>query len=142
VGCAVAGTKYALPAAVAPRYWLAASAVGVGGFGLSFLIYNKVISAVDVGWAAIVLNLIPASGLLSSVIFLRQDPTRTGTIGACLIGGSVIYFTISDSRGSQADLSPADGPGNRSTAHMRPRPSTCSLLPASRYADRLALAAQ
>ena len=57
------------------------------------------ISAVDVGWAAIVLNLIPAFGLLSSVIFLGEDPTRTGTIGACLIGGSVIYFTISDSRG-------------------------------------------
>ncbi len=98
-----------LPAAVAPRYWLAASAVGVAGFGLSFLIYNKVISAVDVGWAAIVLNLIPAFGLLSSVIFLREDPTRTGTIGACLIGGSVIYFTISGSRDSETDLPPADG---------------------------------
>jgi drug/metabolite transporter (DMT)-like permease len=78
-----------------------------------------VISAVDVGWAAIVLNLLPAFGLLSSVIFLREDPTRTGIIGACLIGGSVIYFTISDSRGSETDLSPAAGrvlvdPGGRS----------------------------
>jgi O-acetylserine/cysteine efflux transporter len=99
-----------LPAAAAPRYWLAAAAVGVGGFGLSFLIYNKVISAVNVGWAAIVLNLIPAFGLLSSVIFLGEDPTRAGTIGACLIGGSVIYFAISDSRNSQSDLPPADGP--------------------------------
>jgi drug/metabolite transporter (DMT)-like permease len=108
---AVAGGRWAadpgrLPAAVAPQYWLAAAAVGVGGFGLSFLIYNKVISAVDVGWAAIVLNLVPAFGLLSSVIFLGEDPTRAGTIGACLIGGSVVYFTISDSR---ADLSRADG---------------------------------
>jgi O-acetylserine/cysteine efflux transporter len=115
VALAVAVARWAaspghLPVAVAPRYWLAASAVGVGGFGLSFLIYNKVISAVDVGWAAIVLNLIPAFGLLSAMIFLGDDPTRTGTIGACLIGGSVIYFTISDSRGSQTDLSPADGP--------------------------------
>ncbi len=99
-----------LPAAVAPRYWLAASAVGVGGFGLSFLIYNKVIAAVDAGWAAIVLSLIPAFGLLSSVIFLGEDPTRAGIIGACLIGGSVIYFTISDSRDSETILSPADGP--------------------------------
>jgi O-acetylserine/cysteine efflux transporter len=115
VALAVAAAHWAaspgrLPVAVAPRYWLAAAAVGVGGFGLSFLIYNKVISAVDVGWAAIVLNLIPAFGLLSSVIFLGEDPTRTGVIGACLIGGSVIYFTISDSRGSQTDLSPADSP--------------------------------
>ncbi len=97
-----------LPVSVAPRYWLAAAAVGVAGFGLSFLIYNKVISAVDAGWAAIILNLIPAFGLLSSVIFLGQDPTRTGTIGACLIGGSVIYFTISDSRDSETGLPPAD----------------------------------
>ena len=110
---AVATTRWVaspdrLPVSVAPRYWLAAAAVGVAGFGLSFLIYNKVISAVDVGWAAIVLNLIPAFGLLSSVIFLSEDPTRTGTIGACLIGGSVIYFTISDSRGSETDLPSAD----------------------------------
>jgi len=95
-----------LPTDVAPRYWLVALAVGMGGFGLSFLIYNQVIPAVDVGWAAIVLNLIPAFGLLSSMIFLGEDPTRTGTIGACLIGGSVIYFTISDRRDSQPDLSP------------------------------------
>ena len=98
----------------------------MAGFGLSFLIYNKVISAVDVGWAAIVLNLIPAFGLLSSVIFL----------------GSVICFTISDSRGSQTTCRRRTARENRSTAHMRPRQSTCSLLSASRYADRLALTAQ
>jgi hypothetical protein len=57
-----AGRPNQLPIAVAPRYWLAASALGVGGFALSFLIYNKVISAVNVGWAAIVLNLIRRSG--------------------------------------------------------------------------------
>ena len=117
VALAVAAAHWAaspgsLPAAVAPRYWLAACAVGVGGFGLSFLIYNNVIAAADIGWAAIVLNLIPAFGLLSSVIFLGEDPTRTATIGACLIGGSVIYFTISDSRGSQPDPS-ADSPERR-----------------------------
>jgi drug/metabolite transporter (DMT)-like permease len=65
----------------------------VGGFALSFLIYNKVISAVNVGWAAIVLNLIPAFGLLSSMVFLGEEPTRSGISGACLIGGSVLYFT-------------------------------------------------
>ena len=98
-----------LPAAVAPQYWLAAAAVGVGGFGLSFLIYNTVISAVDAGWAAIVLNLIPAFGLLGSVIFLREDPTRVGVIGAGLIGGSVVYFTIAESRDGETDPAPADG---------------------------------
>lgn len=106
VALAVAAAHWAaspasLPTAVAPRYWLAAAAVGVGGFGLSFLIYNKVIAAVDVGWAAVVLNLIPAFGLLSSAVFLGEDLTRTGVIGACLIGGSVVYFTISESREEQ-----------------------------------------
>ena len=98
-----------LPIAVAPRYWLAASALGVGGFARSFLIYNKVISAVSVGWAAIVLNLIPAFGLLSSMVFLDEEPTRSGTIGACLIGGSVIYFTICHGRAIEPPP-PAVGP--------------------------------
>jgi len=93
VALAVATARWAghsdrLPIAVVPRYWLAASALGVGGFALSFLIYDKVISAVNVGWAAIVLNLIPAFGLLSSMLFLGEELTRSGTIGACLIGGS------------------------------------------------------
>jgi O-acetylserine/cysteine efflux transporter len=115
VALAVAAARWAagpgrLPVAVAPRYWLAAAAVGVGGFGLSFLIYNKVIAAVDVGWAAIILNLIPAFGLLSSVILLGEDPTRAGIIGACLIGGSVIYFTISGSRDGETTSPAADGP--------------------------------
>jgi drug/metabolite transporter (DMT)-like permease len=105
-----AGRPDQLPIAVAPRYWLAASALGVGGFALSFLIYNKVISAVNVGWAAIVLNLIPAFGLLSSMVFLGEEPTRGGIIGACLIGGSVIYFTTCHSRAIEPDLSPAGGP--------------------------------
>ena len=115
VALAVATARWAghpdrLPIAVAPRYWLAASALGVGGFALSFLVYNKVISAVTVGWAAIVLNLIPAFGLLSSMVFLGEEPTRSGTIGACLIGGSVIYFTICHSRAIEPDLSLAGGP--------------------------------
>ncbi len=115
VALAVATARWAagpgdLPAAVAPRYWLAAAAVGTGGFGLSFLIYNTMISAVDAGWAAIVLNLIPAFGLASSVIFLREDPARTSVIGACLIGGSVACFAVCDSRDSHTSQPAADGP--------------------------------
>ncbi len=128
-----------LPVAVAPQYWLAAAAVGVGGFGLSFLIYNTVISAVDAGWAAIVLNLIPAFGLLSSVIFLGEDPTRTGTIGACLIGGSVIYFTIADSRESQTDLSPADGTDRQIHGGHGSEAEDLATVPAQPAADRLTL---
>ena len=45
------------------------------------------------------------------MVFLGEEPTRSGAIGACLIGGSVIYFTISHSRGSEPDLSSAGDRG-------------------------------
>ena len=38
----------------APRFWLVAVLVGIGGFGLSFLLFNMVIVQVDAGRAAVV----------------------------------------------------------------------------------------
>ena len=92
--------------ALPPRYWVAAVGVGIGGFAMSFLLYNAVITRVDAGWAAVVLNLIPAFGLLSAVLFLGEKPTRTTGIGAILIGSSVVYFTISDRRGARGTVTP------------------------------------
>ncbi|MEP7022760.1 MAG: DMT family transporter [Actinomycetota bacterium] len=86
------------PVAVAPRYWVVALLVGVGGYGLSFLLFNQAIVSVDAGWAALVLNLIPVFGLLSAVILLGEGVTRNEAIGALLIGSSVLYFTIADRR--------------------------------------------
>lgn len=106
----------------APRYWLAAVAVGAIGLAFSFLIYNNVLSRVDAGWTAIVLNLIPVFGLLSAIGVLGEKLTRGSGIGALLVGVSVIYFTICDqraSRGRRPGLrrarAAAGGPG-------RPRP--------------------
>ena len=42
--------------------------MGIGGFALSFLLYNKAITQVDAGTAAVVINLIPAFGLISAVV--------------------------------------------------------------------------
>ncbi len=95
--------------APAPRYWLAAVGVGIGGFAVSFLLYNTVITRVDAGWAAVVLNLIPVFGLLGAVLFLGEKPTGTTTIGAILIGTSVVYFTISDRRGARGTVTPFTG---------------------------------
>ena len=53
------------PAHVLPRYWVVALLVGIGGYGLSFLLFNQAIGSVDAGWAAVVLNLIPVFGFLS-----------------------------------------------------------------------------
>jgi drug/metabolite transporter (DMT)-like permease len=93
-------------AALPVRYWVVAIGVGVGGFAISFLLYNAVITRVDAGWAAVVLNLIPVFGILSAVLFLREQPTPTASIGATLIGASVIYFTISDRRGTRGTATP------------------------------------
>jgi O-acetylserine/cysteine efflux transporter len=92
------------PTTVAPRYWLAAAAVGVSGFALSFLLYNRVIVQVDAGWAAIILNLVPAFGLLSALVLLGENPTTPGLIGAGLIGVSVVSFTIADRRGGPGSV--------------------------------------
>ena len=75
-------------------YWVVAVAVGVLGFGASFLIYNRVLLTREAGWTAIVLNLIPVFGLLAAVGVLgeRLSP-RTG-LGALLLGGSVGAFCV------------------------------------------------
>jgi O-acetylserine/cysteine efflux transporter len=93
------------PTAVAPRYWLAAAAVGVAGFALSFFLYNRVIVQVDAGWAAIILNLIPAFGLLSAIALLGEKLTSLGVVGAGLIGASVVSFAVTDRRGALGSVS-------------------------------------
>ena len=102
-----------------PRYWLAAVAVGAIGLAFSFLIYNKVLSSVDAGWTAIVLNLIPVFGLLSAISLLGEKLSRGSGIGALLIGASVIYFTICDQRGSHGTV---DAPRLISASRERPPP--------------------
>ena len=82
----------------APRFWLIAVLVGTAGFGASFLLFNMVIVDIDAGRAAIVLNLIPVVGVVSAVIFLREDMTSRDALGAVLIGSSVLYFAITDRR--------------------------------------------
>ncbi len=89
-----AGSAAALP--VAPRFWVAAVLVGVAGFGISFLLFNHVIVRVEAGRAAIVLNLIPVFGVASAVLFLHERITPRDTLGALLVGASVLYFTRTD----------------------------------------------
>jgi O-acetylserine/cysteine efflux transporter len=103
------------PVSVAPRFWVAAVLVGVGGFGVSFLLFNFVITAVDAGWAAVVLNLIPVFGFLSAVIFLGEHVTVSDGAGAALVGTSVLYFTIADRRDARIDLPASASPVPAST---------------------------
>jgi O-acetylserine/cysteine efflux transporter len=92
----------------APRYWIAAVAVGAIGLAFSFLLYNSVLSRVDAGWTAIVLNLIPVFGMLSALGLLGEKLSGSSGIGALLVGASVIYFTIFDQRGRDGTVEPAE----------------------------------
>jgi O-acetylserine/cysteine efflux transporter len=103
----------------APRYWLAAVAVGALGLAFSFLLYNTVLSRVDAAWTAIVLNLIPVFGMLSAISLLGETLSRGSGIGALLVGTSVIYFTIFDHRGSHGTV---DAPRLISASRERPPP--------------------
>ena len=114
-----------------PRYWVAAIGVGIGGFAMSFLLYNAVITRVDAGWAAVVLNLIPVFGLLGAVLFLGERPTGTTSIGAILIGTSVVYFTISDRRGARGTVPPPTNHPTTTSPPMarNPQPTTSARNP-------------
>jgi O-acetylserine/cysteine efflux transporter len=88
----------AAPAGVPARFWLAAVLVGVAGYGLSFLLFNRAIGETEAGWAAIVLNLIPVFGFLSAVALLGEPVSPGEAGGAALVGASVLYFTLAERR--------------------------------------------
>jgi drug/metabolite transporter (DMT)-like permease len=103
------GAETGLPG-VPARFWLAAVLVGVAGYGLSFLLFNRAIGETEAGWAAIVLNLIPVFGFLSAVVFLGEQVSPGEAGGAALVGASVLYFTLAERR---AVPEPAGSAGER-----------------------------
>jgi O-acetylserine/cysteine efflux transporter len=74
-----------VPTDVAPRFLAAAVLVGVVGFAGSFLLYNFAIATVEAAPAAVIVNLIPAVGLLTAVVLLGERPTPYALTGALLI---------------------------------------------------------
>jgi drug/metabolite transporter (DMT)-like permease len=122
IALAVAAARWSVtgtgpPLSAAPRYWLAAGAVGAVGLAGSFLLYNRVLARVDAGWTAIVLNLIPLFGMLSAIGLLGEKLTARAGVGAMLVGASVIYFTMSDRRGSDGTF---DAPTSITIGRERP----------------------
>ena len=89
--------------AAASGYWVVAVAVGVLGFGASFLIYNRVLFTCEAGWTAIVLNLIPVFGLLAAVGILGERLSPRSGLGALLLGGSVGAFCALERRSEAAE---------------------------------------
>ena len=94
-----------------PRSWLAAVLLGLLEPALAYLGETFGLSMTSATDGAVISGLESALVvMLAALVFLGEEPTRGGTIGACLIGGSVIYFTICHSRAIEPDLSPAAGP--------------------------------
>ena len=87
----------------ASGYWVVAVAVGVLGFGASFLLYNRVLLTCDAGWTAIVLNLIPVFGLLAAVGILGERLSPRSGLGALLLGGSVGAFCALEQRNETSE---------------------------------------
>ena len=100
---AVAGGRWAagashLPTAVAPRFWVAAVLIGILGYAAPFVLFNSVIGRIGAGAASVVLNLIPAFGVLFAVGLLGETLNLTTAIGAALIAGSVVTFILVELR--------------------------------------------
>ena len=115
----VASGAEAGPAGVPAGFWVAAVLVGVAGYGLSFLLFNRAIGQTEAGWAAIVLNLIPVFGFLSAVALLGEAVSPGEAGGAALVGASVLYFTLAERRAAarEAGGSAAEGVGVGTDPH-------------------------
>ena len=110
----------ASPAGVPARFWVAAVLVGVAGYGVSFLLFNRAIGETEAGWAAIVLNLIPVFGFLSAVALLGEPVSPGEAGGAALVGASVLYFTLAERR--TATLGAGGSAGERVGVGADPHP--------------------
>jgi O-acetylserine/cysteine efflux transporter len=109
----VASGAEAGTAGVPARFWVAAVLVGVAGYGLSFLLFNRAIGETEAGWAAIVLNLIPVFGFLSAVALLGETVSPGEAGGAALVGASVLYFTLAERRAAAPETGGSAGEGVR-----------------------------
>ncbi|TDC84008.1 EamA family transporter [Micromonospora sp. KC606] len=72
--------------------WLIALAIGVFGFGASFLLYNFALATVRAGRAGIILRLLPVFGVLSAVAVLGERIGGWQWCGAALIVASIFVF--------------------------------------------------
>jgi drug/metabolite transporter (DMT)-like permease len=103
---AYAGGRWAtgstgLPTHVQARYWVAAALVGILGYGLSFVLFNGLISRITAGAASVVLNLIPVFGVLSALALLGERLDARAAAGAGLIAAAVGMFLIAERRASE-----------------------------------------
>jgi O-acetylserine/cysteine efflux transporter len=86
------------PTSVSPRYWLAGALIGILGYAAPFVLFNYVIGRIGAGAASVVLNLIPAFGVLFALLLLEETLNLATALGALLVAGSVVTFIIVELR--------------------------------------------
>jgi drug/metabolite transporter (DMT)-like permease len=89
-----------LPAAVPPRFWVAGALIGILGYALPFVVFNSVIGRIGAGAASVVLNLIPAFGVLFALVLLGETLNLATALGALLVAGSVVTFIVVELAGT------------------------------------------
>ncbi len=99
------------PVGVPMHFWAASLSVGLLGFAASFLLYNAAIVHIAAGPAGVIINLAPAFGLASAVLWLGETLTSARVLGAGLIGASVVLFVSVEHLHRAAVPSPEALPG-------------------------------
>ena len=112
---AVVGGRWAsgasqVPTSVAPHFWVAGVMIGVLGYAAPFVLFNSVIGHIGAGAASVVLNLIPAFGVLFAVVLLGETLDLTSALGASLIAASVVTFIVVELRTTITIPSQPSGP--------------------------------
>lgn len=82
-------------AALAPHplsSWIAALAVGVIGYGASFVLYNYAIASTSAGLSSMIINLMPVFGLVAAWIVLGEGIAGWQWLGAALVLSSILIF--------------------------------------------------
>jgi O-acetylserine/cysteine efflux transporter len=86
------------PTSVSPRFWVAGALIGILGFAAPFVVFNSVIGRIAAGAASVVLNLIPAFGVIFALLLLGETLNLATALGALLVAGSVMTFIVVELR--------------------------------------------
>jgi drug/metabolite transporter (DMT)-like permease len=79
---------------IGTKYWAAAVATGVLGSFMGFLLYNWALGRIQVGIAAMAINLIPVFGVFFAVTLLGESFQGAAIIGAVLVFIGLILFSL------------------------------------------------
>jgi drug/metabolite transporter (DMT)-like permease len=99
VGCLLLGAaasvqgQLAWPTAYSPKAWACLAFLGVFGTALSYIWYTEGVRALGAAKAAVFINLVPLSGVLSATLFLQERLPPTVLVGGAVTLAGVLMTT-------------------------------------------------